>query len=61
MVTLNVTRLDLLLQEKQMIKVKEKLDKCNKEKLLEFCDVLDITINKATTRKVCWLSIIDAF
>ena len=44
-----------------MIKVKEKLDKCNKEKLLEFCDVLDITINKATSRKVCWLSIIDAF
>ncbi|MDG2845209.1 hypothetical protein P7M70_24990, partial [Vibrio parahaemolyticus] len=27
-------------EEKQMIKVKEKLDKCNKEKLLEFCDVL---------------------
>ncbi|KAG5017628.1 hypothetical protein JHK85_023764 [Glycine max] len=38
-------------EEKQMIKVKEKLDKCNKEKLLEFCDVLDITINKATSRK----------
>jgi protein DEK len=41
-----------LLQEKQMIKVKEKLDKCNKEKLSEFCDVLDIPIAKATTRKV---------
>ncbi|XP_041022228.1 uncharacterized protein LOC121263420 isoform X2 [Juglans microcarpa x Juglans regia] len=34
-----------------MIKVKEKLDKCNKEKLSEFCDVLDIPIAKATTRK----------
>ncbi|XP_027341912.1 glutamic acid-rich protein-like isoform X3 [Abrus precatorius] len=38
-------------EEKQMIKVKEKFDKCNKEKLMEFCDVLDITIAKATTRK----------
>lgn len=36
-----------------MIKVKEKFDKCNKEKLLEFCDVLDVPIAKATTRKVC--------
>jgi len=36
-----------------MIKVKEKLDKCNKEKLLEFCDLLDLTIARATTRKVC--------
>lgn len=45
-----------LLQEKQMIKVKEKLDKCNKEKLSEFCDVLDIQIAKATTRKVRWFS-----
>jgi len=51
----------LLLQEKQMIKVKEKLDKCNKEKLLEFCDLLDLTIARATTRKVCWLGISDAF
>ncbi|CAL0317434.1 unnamed protein product [Lupinus luteus] len=38
-------------EEKQMIKVKEKLDKCNKEKLLEFCDLLDIQISRATTRK----------
>ncbi|CAL0315924.1 unnamed protein product [Lupinus luteus] len=36
---------------KQMIKVKEKLDKCNKEKLLEFCDVLDIQITRAAARK----------
>ncbi|KAL0320880.1 UNVERIFIED_CONTAM: hypothetical protein Sradi_5349500 [Sesamum radiatum] len=39
------------LTEKQMIKVKEKLDKCVKEKLVEFCDVLDIPISKANTRK----------
>ncbi|KAL0407007.1 UNVERIFIED_CONTAM: hypothetical protein Slati_4014600 [Sesamum latifolium] len=38
-------------EEKQMIKVKEKLDKCVKEKLVEFCDVLDIPISKANTRK----------
>ncbi|GKV19379.1 hypothetical protein SLEP1_g29648 [Rubroshorea leprosula] len=40
-------------EEKQKMKVKEKLDKCNKEKLLELCDVLDIPVAKATTRKVC--------
>ncbi|KAL2495967.1 neurofilament medium polypeptide-like [Forsythia ovata] len=38
-------------EEKQMIKVKEKLDKFVKEKLVEFCDVLDIPISKANTRK----------
>lgn len=42
------------------MKVKEKLDKCNKEKLLEFCDVLDVHVNKASTRKVWWFSIADA-
>jgi len=42
-----------------MIKVKEKLDKCNKERLLEFCDVLDITVNRATMRKVYLLDLID--
>ncbi len=41
------------MQEKQKTKVKEKFDKCNKEKLLEFCDVLDIPIAKANRRKVC--------
>lgn len=40
-------------QEKQMMKLKEKLDKFVKEKLVEFCDVLDIPISKANTRKVC--------
>ncbi|XP_010270234.1 PREDICTED: DNA ligase 1 [Nelumbo nucifera] len=38
-------------EEKQKLKIKEKLDKCVKEKLLEFCDVLDIHVAKATTRK----------
>ncbi|KAJ0102041.1 hypothetical protein Patl1_03952 [Pistacia atlantica] len=38
-------------EEKQKSKVKEKFDKCNKEKLLEFCDVLDIPISKNTRRK----------
>ena len=34
------------------MKVKEKFDKFVKEKLLEFCDVLDISIAKSTTKKV---------
>ncbi|XP_051125316.1 DEK domain-containing chromatin-associated protein 3-like [Andrographis paniculata] len=38
-------------EEKQITKLKEKLDKCIKEKLVELCDVLDITVSKATTRK----------
>lgn len=33
-------------QEKQRSKVKEKLDKCVKEKLLDFCDVLNVPIHK---------------
>ncbi|MCH94563.1 protein DEK, partial [Trifolium medium] len=37
--------------EKQMIKLKEKFDKCNKENLLEFCDVLDMPVTNANTRK----------
>lgn len=41
-----------LQQEKQRIRVKEKLDKCVKEKLMDFCDVLNIQINKAGTKKV---------
>lgn len=43
-----------------MIKVKEKFDKCNKEKLLEFCDVLDLQVAKANTRKVCCFSSVEA-
>lgn len=38
-------------EEKQKMKVKEKLDKCVKEKLLELCDVLDILVAEATSRK----------
>uniref|UniRef100_A0A7N0RC44 DEK-C domain-containing protein n=1 Tax=Kalanchoe fedtschenkoi TaxID=63787 RepID=A0A7N0RC44_KALFE len=39
-------------EEKNRMKVKEKFDKFVKEKLLEFCDVLDIPItNKVATRK----------
>ncbi|KAL9346272.1 hypothetical protein Peur_061125 [Populus x canadensis] len=36
---------------KEKSKVKEKFEKCNKEKLLEFCDVLDIPITKVTAKK----------
>lgn len=35
------------------MKVKEKLEKCVKEKLFELCDVLDIPVDKETSRKVC--------
>ncbi|KAH6764432.1 hypothetical protein C2S51_015681 [Perilla frutescens var. frutescens] len=38
-------------EEKQMNRVKEKLDKYVKEKLIEFCDVLDIPISKANAKK----------
>ncbi|KAK6777204.1 hypothetical protein RDI58_023921 [Solanum bulbocastanum] len=38
-------------EEKQKMKVKEKLDKCVKQKLLELCDVLDIPVDKDTSRK----------
>lgn len=41
----------LSLQEKRKLKVKEKLDKLNKEKLLEFCDIFDMTVSSAN--KVC--------
>ncbi|KAI3782682.1 hypothetical protein L2E82_12735 [Cichorium intybus] len=38
--------------EKQKMKVKEKLDKYNKENLLEFCDLLDMPISKTFAKKV---------
>lgn len=38
-------------EEKQHAKIKERLDKFVKNKLIEFCDVLDIPIAKATVRK----------
>lgn len=46
-------RIYLVLQEKQKNKVKEKFDKCHKDKLIEFCDVLDIQISRGHARKVC--------
>ncbi|XP_012439020.1 DEK domain-containing chromatin-associated protein 1 isoform X1 [Gossypium raimondii] len=38
-------------QEKQKAKVKEKIDKCVKEKLVDFCDLLNIPIMRTTVRK----------
>ncbi|GJN16889.1 hypothetical protein PR202_gb03914 [Eleusine coracana subsp. coracana] len=38
-------------QEKHRNRIKEKLDKFNKEKLLDFCEILDIHVSKATTKK----------
>ncbi|KAF9587015.1 hypothetical protein IFM89_039773 [Coptis chinensis] len=39
-------------EEKQRLKIKERLDKCVKEKLLEFCDVLDIGVVKTTIKSI---------
>lgn len=39
-------------EEKQRARTKEKLDKCIKEKLVFFCDVLDIPINRSHIKKV---------
>ncbi|KAG6415776.1 hypothetical protein SASPL_123193 [Salvia splendens] len=38
-------------EEKQRTKVKEKLEKCVRGKLLDLCDVLNITVNKTSTKK----------
>lgn len=38
-------------EEKQRAKTKEKIDKCVKDKLIDFCDVLDIPINKSNVKK----------
>ncbi|KAI3755929.1 hypothetical protein L1987_55739 [Smallanthus sonchifolius] len=38
-------------EEKHKLKVKEKLDKLNKEKLLEFCDIFDMTVSRANAKK----------
>nr|XP_043606654.1 NKAP family protein CG6066-like [Erigeron canadensis] len=38
-------------QEKQKAKVQERLNKCNKKKLFEFCDLLDIPVAKHTAKK----------
>lgn len=42
----------VLQEEKQRARIKEKLEKCIKEKLIDFCDVLDIPINKSNVKKV---------
>lgn len=34
------------------MKAKERIDKCVKEKLMDFCDVLNIPINRSMTKKV---------
>ncbi|KAF9589329.1 hypothetical protein IFM89_022656 [Coptis chinensis] len=39
-------------EEKQRLKIKERLNKCVKEKLLEFCDVLDIGVVKTTIKSI---------
>ncbi|KAF2302680.1 hypothetical protein GH714_000733 [Hevea brasiliensis] len=38
-------------EEKQKAKVREKLDRCFKEKLVDFCDVLNIPISKTVVKK----------
>ncbi|KAF2620514.1 hypothetical protein F2Q68_00041153 [Brassica cretica] len=38
-------------EEKQKPRAKDKLKKCIKEKLIDFCDVLDIPINKNNVKK----------
>ncbi|CAN7023669.1 unnamed protein product [Brassica rapa subsp. trilocularis] len=38
-------------EEKQRARVKEKLDKCIKDKLIFFCDVLDIPISRSSIKK----------
>ncbi|XP_076913013.1 DEK domain-containing chromatin-associated protein 4-like [Bidens hawaiensis] len=39
-------------EEKHKLKVKEKLDKLNKEKLLEFCDIFDMTVSSANKEDI---------
>ncbi|QCD84993.1 protein DEK-like [Vigna unguiculata] len=38
-------------EEKQKAKTREKIEKCPKEKLVDFCNVLNIPINKTTMKK----------
>lgn len=47
------------LQEKVREKIKEKFDKCNKEKLWEFCDVFDIYVFKVIIKKVGYYGFIN--
>ncbi|KAL0926579.1 hypothetical protein M5K25_002818 [Dendrobium thyrsiflorum] len=38
-------------EEKQRAKIKEKLDKCIKDNLLDLCDLLDLNVSKTNTKK----------
>ncbi|CAN7023117.1 unnamed protein product, partial [Brassica rapa subsp. trilocularis] len=38
-------------EEKQRARTKDKIEKCIKDKLIDFCDVLDIPINKSNVKK----------
>ncbi|KMZ68959.1 Protein DEK [Zostera marina] len=38
-------------EDKEKLKFKEKLDRCVKDKLFDFCDMFDIHVAKATTKK----------
>ncbi|KAL2342798.1 hypothetical protein Fmac_004083 [Flemingia macrophylla] len=38
-------------EEKERAKIREKIDKCVKEKLVDFCNLLNIPINKASMKK----------
>lgn len=51
-VSLTFVTWNVFLQDKQRAKIKEKLDKCVKDKLLGFCDVLDIPVAKTSAKKV---------
>nr|VDD27356.1 unnamed protein product [Brassica oleracea] len=46
-------------EEKQRGRVKEKLDKCIKEKLIFFCDVLDIPINRSHIKKKVAVKVLE--
>ncbi|GJR55691.1 hypothetical protein Tco_1406212 [Tanacetum coccineum] len=46
-----VESLSFASQEKKKEKLKEKLDKCTKEKLFDFCDVLNLQIHKSQLKK----------
>ncbi|KAK1355100.1 hypothetical protein POM88_048356 [Heracleum sosnowskyi] len=38
-------------EEKQRLKVKERIDKCVRDKLLLFCDILNLLVNKSCSKK----------
>ncbi|KMZ67006.1 Protein DEK [Zostera marina] len=48
-------------KEKEKSKLNDKLDRCVKDKLLDFCDVLDISVARATTKKEDLVSLLLDF